>query len=657
MDLFDGGDASRVEELSGLVRRYQDSYYNGEAEVSDAEFDALWDELRALDPGNEVFRSVGADSGAFRKERHRMPMGSQEKAADPGEFGKWAESHDYGEYVVEYKLDGASLELQYDGGLLVRAVTRGDGTVGDDITRNARKMGGIPAELSGPCGRRVDFTGAVRGEVIMRRSVHRSLYPDKANCRNAANGLMKRKDGAGCENLSLIAYDALATEGESPFPDEVAKVGWLSSVGFETVRLEIFGSAEEVVAYRAEVDSLRPSLDYDIDGLVVKERRIDLEDARRARPDRQIAFKFSLDEAATVLRGVEWSESGATYTPVGIFDGVRLNGTTVQRASLANPDTMRRLGVRVGSRVVVVKRGEIIPKIVAVLPEEAGDVLSDVEFPAACGSCGAALVDAGTRLFCPNASCPKRVLHRLMKWVSVVDIRDVGEALVGALFRDGVVRSVSDLYRLTEEALVPYFLDGESMERGRESLGARRAFESIRSHRRIGLAAFVAGFDIEGVGETVVQKLVDAGFGTLARLFSATPGELSAVRGFAEIMANSVVEGLSECRAEMEGMVSEGLVEVVEPGADSDAAALPLAGKSFCFTGELRSMRRADAEAAVKALGGSCRSSVTKDLGFLVTNDPGSGSSKNAKAAKYGVPVIGEDEFLRLAGLSGSGGV
>lgn len=648
-NLFDDDEldkAERISELSKLVKKYQDSYYNGEAEISDFEFDKLWDELRSLDPENPLFKKVGADgnegfSGTFPKASHRMMMGSQEKASNPEEFLKWASSHEYDEYLVEYKLDGASLELQFDNGVLVRAITRGDGEIGDDITANAKKMSGVPSALFDSDGAKVDFTGAVRGEVIMTRKVHDELYSDKANCRNAANGLMKRKDGEGSENLTLITYDALATEGETPFSDEEGKIAWLKKCGFNVVPLAIKKSAQEVIDYRAEVDSIRSTLEYDIDGLVIKERRIDAEDARRARPDRQIAFKFNLEEAVTILRQVEWSESGATYTPVGIFDEVQLNGTTVQRASLANPDTMRKLGVKIGSKVIVVKRGEIIPKIMGIVSDFNGET-SEIEVPKKCAACGSDLVDEGTRLFCPNKSCSKRVLHQLQKWISVVDIRDFGDTLIRSLFADGKVKSISDLYALDVETLSPYFLDTESIEKKKDSLGAKKVFDSIQNHRKMSLAVFVAGFDIEGVGETLVQKLVDAGYNTLDKLFAATSDDFAGVYGFAKIMADTIVDGLGENKEEMKKLVDEKTIEIT--GA-SDGK---LVGKSFCFTGELKSMKRADAEKLVKENGGTCKSSVTKDLSFLVTNDVSSGSSKNQKAAKYGVAIINEDEFVKL---------
>jgi DNA ligase (NAD+) len=185
----------RARELDKLIRHHQDLYYNGNPEISDADFDELWDELKGLDPGNALFSTINSEStDGFAKEYHLIPMGSQEKAANPEAFEAWAEKMDFDEFLVQYKLDGASLELQYEAGRFVRAVTRGDGRIGDDITANARKMGGVVQTLSGdsgPSGMH-PFSGGVRGEVIMTHSVHDTLFSDKANCRNAANGLMKR---------------------------------------------------------------------------------------------------------------------------------------------------------------------------------------------------------------------------------------------------------------------------------------------------------------------------------------------------------------------------------------------------------------------------------------------------------------------------------
>jgi DNA ligase (NAD+) len=630
---------ARAAELERLIALHQDLYYNSKPEISDAEFDALWDELSALAPDSPVLGGLGVDAAdGFPKARHVLPMGSQAKAADPEEFLAWCAKAALPEYIVEHKLDGASLELQYENGRLVRAVTRGDGVTGDDITQNARRMRGAPASLAEP------WSGAVRGEVVMSRAVHREFFSDKANCRNAANGIMKRKDGAGAERLEVVCYDAaprglydaepgglFAVAPEPPFDDELSKVAWLRASGFVTVDALCFKEPFEVVDYRARVMDGRGSLPYDIDGLVVKARVVDIDDMRRARPERQIAFKFPLEEATTTLVSVEWSESGATYTPVAIIEPVRLAGTTVKRASLANTNTMRGMGLRIGSRVVVVKRGEIIPKIEGLVENPPGS--GDIEVPSAC-SCGAALVDDGTRLYCPNAECPKKALHRLEKWLATLDVMEFGVTILRRLFDSGRVRTIADLYGLGADELAEYERMGEA--------SAGKIVQNLRARAEPTLAEFVAGFDIEGIGLLSVEKAAAAGFDTLEKLRGATAAELSAIDGFGDIMAATLTEGLRALGPQMDAALAAGALRV-KPPAESGG---PLAGLSFCFTGELASMKRSRAQALVKSLGGSVRNSVSKELTYLVTNDPASGSEKSRKAAALGVAVIDEEAFL-----------
>jgi DNA ligase (NAD+) len=632
-----GNTSPRVAELERLIRRHQELYYNAEPAISDEDFDALWAELEDLDSDNILLRRIGEDrADGWPKAAHVMPMGSQAKATDPESFEAWAEKVDYPSYIVQYKLDGASLELQYEGGVLVRAVTRGDGTIGDDITPNAVRMRGVPPRLSAA------FTGGVRGEVLMSRATHAAKYSDKANCRNAANGLMKRKDGKGSEDLDLVCYDAkgVAVNGASPFTDELGKVAWLEAMGFSTVHMELFATAKDVVEYRGRVMALRPSLPYDIDGLVVKGAAIDETDAAKARPELQIAFKFSPEEAVTRLKAIEWSESGALYTPIGIVEPVRLAGTTVQRANLCNPGMIRSMGLKLGSMVVITKRGEIIPKIETLVenPPEAVEIGQ----PTVCGACGTALLDEGTRLYCPNEACPKKELHRLEKWLTILDIRAFGTALITRLHESGRVRRIADLYSLTAGEL-------EGLDRMGATL-AQKILRNLRAVSELSLAEFVAGFDLEGVGLLVAEKLVKGGFPTLDALFAASEERLLAIDGIAETMAATIVKGFAAVRGEMLAVLATGALRIREPAAleNGDAAASPLAGKSFCFTGELRSMKRPEAEKKIRELGGSAKSSVAKDLDYLVTNDPASGSSKNRKAREYGVAIIDEEAFLAL---------
>jgi DNA ligase (NAD+) len=644
-------DAKRIEHLEQVIKKYQKSYYGGEAEISDGEFDLLWDELKSLAPDSPVILGIGdgADNAdGFPKAKHLIPMGSQEKAANPGEFLEWAAKHPMPEFLVQYKMDGASLELQYEKGVLTRAVTRGDGIMGDDITANARRMAGVPEKL------RTKFTGGVRGEVVMPRETWRQKYAAKANCRNAANGIMRRKDGLGCEDLKVITYDAAETSNEGYFQDEVKKIEWLGKMGFETVVTNICKDGEAVVSYRGKVAKTRDSLPFDIDGLVIKDIAIDMADLNRARPEKQIAFKFELETAFSVLRQVEWSESGATYTPIGIIDPVRLAGTTVQRANLNNPGMIRSMGLQIGSAVSVVKRGEIIPKIEGLAPPgalpyspDAGPrtasgtasvtELKPIEFPVNCSVCGAALVDAGTRLYCPNTGCAKRLLHRLEKWINVLDIRELGDKLIRQLFDKEKVRRISDLYTLNARELSDYERMGE--------LSAAKVVRHIQTKRELSLSVFVAGFDLEGVAETTMDKVASAGFNTLEKLRKASVEDLSGVYGLGEITAKIIVDGLTETAAEMDAVLAAGVISIAPPPDDESQ---PMRGLSFCFTGELASMKRGEAEEKIKALGASAKSAVVKGLSYLVTNDPGSGSAKNKKARELGVPIINEEEFLSL---------
>ncbi|MDR2730300.1 MAG: NAD-dependent DNA ligase LigA [Treponema sp.] len=642
------GKEKRVQTLERLIKQYQASYYNGEAEIPDSEFDLLWDELKQLAPESAVLQKVGTgpDTDGFPKAKHIIPMGSQEKASNPGEFLGWARKMGMSEekssliknnkglikpFLVQYKLDGASLELQYEKGKLLKAITRGNGITGDEITANALRMAGVPIKLD------VEFSGGIRGEVVMTRYIWKSKYSDKANCRNAANGIMRRKDGDGCQDLNFIVYDASCPQDDNLFKYESDKIEWLQKRGFRTTETKTFLSADEIIAWRDEVAANREKINIDIDGLVVKDNETDMEDLRRARPEKQIAFKFDLESTCSILREVEWSESGATYTPVGVVDPVRLAGTVVKRANLNNPGLIRAMGLKLGSTVKVVKRGEIIPKIEGLAPVEQSLQTGEIPFPKTCSACGAELVDIGTRLYCPNANCPKRLLHRLEKWVSVLDVRELGEKLIRQLFEKKRVTRIPDLYTLNAEELASYERMG--------ALSAAKVVRHIQTKRELSLASFIAGFDFEGIAETTMEKITLAGFNTLERLRDASGGEIASVYGLGDITAAVIADGLKECASEMDAVLKTGVISIA--GSPSEES-LVLRGLSFCFTGELNTIKRSEAEEKIKALGASAKSSVVKGLSYLVTNDTGSGSAKNKKARELGIAIINEEEFLNL---------
>lgn len=629
-----------ITELEKEIRYHQDLYYNKQPEISDEDFDILWDRLKRLDPNNELFKTVGADvETTFKKARHIIPMGSQEKAANNEQFMQWAQKKDFSTFIVQYKLDGASVELQYTNGIFTKAVTRGDGTIGDDITENVKRMQGVVFALKND-QQAVPFTGGIRGEILMTHHIHEKFYSDKANCRNAANGVMKRKDGSGSEHLTIICYDALSADDARNgtiqnefFSNELEKMKWLQAIGCNTVPQTICDGIQAVIEYRVKVMSIRASLDYDIDGLVIKNTKIDLADANRARPEKQIAFKFSLEEAISTVRQVEWSESGATYTPIAIIDPVRLAGTTVKRASLANPRVIKNLQLKIGSQVVVTKRGEIIPKIEALVSNPAD--ATEIPIPSVCSTCSTPLINDETRLYCPNPACEKKLHHRLEKWTAVLDIQELGVTLLQRLFDSGKVRSITQLYALTADDLIQLDRMGTVL--------AEKVIRSIQSKREMSLAQMIAGFDIEGIGEVIAEKIVSAGYNTLDKILNATEEELSKIFSVGEILAHNFVTGIQQVSPEMQKLVASGTIVLKQTAAN-------LAGKNFCFTGELKTLKRVAAEQMVKDKGGAVKSSVTKDLTYLVTNDTTSGSAKNLKAQQLGISIIDEQKFLELVG-------
>ncbi|KKK78611.1 hypothetical protein LCGC14_2841840, partial [marine sediment metagenome] len=396
---------------------------------------------------------VGIDqSELFSKQKHIIPMTSQDKVTYPDEFKKWARKRNYNTFLIQFKLDGISIELQYKHGIFQRAVTRGDGKIGDDLSKNVKKMKGFLPKL-------VDnFTGGVRAEILLFHDIFNKKYSDKQNCRNCSAGIARRKNGIGCDDLNLIYYDAVSITDDVTFQNEIQKIKWLKEQNFPTVLTKTAHTPQEVIEVRESViDNIRSTLLYDIDGLIVKGKEIDLEDMKRAKPTKQIAFKFQAEQIETTLLDVEWSISGHNYTPVAIIETVHLMGTNVSRASLANPNLIKELGIKIGSGVMVSKRGDIIPKIERVISTPADAKV--ITIPLVCEVCNTHLENEGTRLYCPNEACSKRIYYHLKKWIKKLNIKHFSEKLIlKPLFEIGKVQKIADLYKLRTSDLTR--LDG-----------------------------------------------------------------------------------------------------------------------------------------------------------------------------------------------------
>ncbi|MBY9018478.1 MAG: NAD-dependent DNA ligase LigA [Candidatus Lokiarchaeota archaeon] len=619
----------KINLLVQQIEKHRDLYYNAAPEITDAKYDELENELRILDPNNPILFTVGADSSEiFTKTEHVIPMGSQGKVSTPNEFKKWAEDRGFNTFLIQYKLDGISLELQYKSGVFQCGVTRGNGIVGDDVSINVMKMKGFVPRLS------TRFTGGIRAEVVLFHDLFEKKYSDKQNCRNTAAGIVRRKDGIGCEDLNLIFYDAISLSDDVSFIDEIQKLKWMKNENLPTIKTKTVKTIQEVIDVREDVmNNIRDSLEYDIDGLVIKCKDIDLEDMKRAKPIKQVAFKFQAEEIESTLINVEWTISGHNYTPVAIIEPVRLMGTTVSRASLANPNLIKDMGIKIGAEVIVTKRGDIIPKIerVVKIPQGAKDIV----IPNMCEECNTELINEGTRLYCPNEECPKRNFQRLVRWIRILGVKHFSEKLLlQPLFKTGKVEQIADLYQLNVSDLNQF--------EGVKETSAKKALNNLFAVKEISLAKFIGGFNIENIAELSVKKVIDAGYDTLEKIKSTNIGQLAMIDGYAEITAENLLNGINKFYPQMLEVLNTNKISIKKSVQDGK-----LNGLTFCFTGKLNEISRSEAEDLVLKLGGEPKKSVVKNLSYLVTNET-TPTSKYLKAQEQGTKIITENEFLQM---------
>jgi len=618
-----------VQKLEDLIRYHRNLYYNKQPEISDEEYDALVDELNKLNPNNKIFSEIGKDSATgFIKREHIIFMNSQSKINTPNELLKWNKKISCPSLIVQLKLDGISIEIQYINGLQTFSVTRGDGEIGDDISKNVKKMRGYLPKID------KDFSGALRAEIILTHDVFKKKYSQQyANCRNTASGISKRKDGNGCDDLSLMYYDVLSINDKIKFKSELDKIEWMKEQKFNVIETKVFYNVEEIVKYRDDIIKIREQLNFDIDGLVVKCNEIDLEDMNRITPMRQVAFKFPSQSVVSVLNDVEWSISGGTLTPVALIDEVEIGGTKVRRASLSNPDEIKRLGLKLGSIIIVSKRGDIIPKVEKVVENPSNT--KNIIYPTSCESCGTKLKNVGAKLYCPNENCPSKEFHRLEVWIRVLGVKNFGEKLLWKLYINNKIRKIADLYDLKIEEISK--LEGQGKRSAEVALG------NLFKIKEISLSKFIAAFNIENIGESIAKLITNAGYEKLESIKNAKINELAKIEGIGEINAQTIINGVNKLYDEMISVLKKGIIKIKEPSKGGQ-----LKGKSFCFTGALKSMTRDQVKTLLEEMGAIFKNNVVKNLDYLVTNDPHSRSEKNLKAKEYGIEIITEGEFLKI---------
>lgn len=661
----------RAKQLRRELEYHNTRYYVLDAPlISDAEYDALLRELAGLEHAHPALRRpdsptqrVGARPlESFVRVEHLRPMLSLDNTMDEGELREFdgrvrrlLGTDGPVLYSCEPKFDGLAVELVYEGGRLVRGATRGDGQSGEDVTANLRTVRSIPLTLQGET---VPQVLDVRGEVVMRLEDFRRLNqaqeerggPPFANPRNAAAGAVRQLDSsvtAGRE-LEFLAYgvglwESVGVETQAGLLDRLAAWGFRVSGERALAR-----GLEEALALCRRVEGLRDAFPYEIDGCVVKVDSLAHQEAlgQRSRSPRwAVAYKFPPLQAVTRVLDVQWSvgRTGA-ITPVAVLEPARVGGVTVSRATLHNPEELARKGVLVGDWVVIQRAGDVIPEVVRFLPEKRTGQERPAGVPAHCPVCGAHVERPEAEVVprCSGLNCPAQLKGRVLHFASrrALDVDGLGEKLVDQLVERGLVRDVADLFRLTEDDLVP-------LERMAEK-SARNLVQALGRARRAELGRFLNALGIRHVGEATARALARH-FRSLEAVMDAPEEALLAVPDVGPEVSRSIRSFFQEPRNReaIRRMLAAGL-ELRSPGPA--AGGRPLEGRSFVFTGALQ-MPREEAKAAVEALGARVTSAVSKKTDFVVVGaDPG---SKADVARELGARTLTEEEFRALLGREG----
>jgi DNA ligase (NAD+) len=656
--------ASRAAELRRLVAHHNHRYHVlDDPEIPDAEYDRLFDELKALEeqhpdlivPDSPTQRVGAPVSGRFQKVRHLTPMGSLDKVTTDEALEKWAadvrkrlDSDEPIAFVTEPKIDGLAINLTYENGVLVRGATRGDGRQGEDVTVNLRTISSVPLKMRGDG---LPAVAEVRGEVYMPISGFRELNERVAelgqklapNPRNAAAGSLRQKDSSITASRPLAVWMYGLGDAEPlGVNTHWEALEWLREHGFRT---NPFAERHDSIASVAEVcrvwETKRVELDYEIDGIVVK---VDSYDQQRrlselhGRPRWARAYKWAPMTAQTRLLQIRIrvGRTGA-LNPWAQLEPVEVGGVTVSNATLHNEDDINRKDIRVGDTVIVQRAGDVIPQVVGpMLPHAKGS--RRFRMPKNCPLCGAEIVrpEGEAMHRCPNPKCESRGLETLINWVW--DIDGVGEQAVRRLWREGIVTSLPDLYRLTKEQLME--LDGYA------EISAANAVAAIeQSKQAMTFGRVLAGLNIPDTGWVTARNLA-AHFGSIDKLIDASQEEIQEAEGIGPGRAEAIAEWFSEEENVALVRELEALGLTMRAGEPERPVEGPLTGRQYVITGTLEGYTREEAKEALERLGAKVSDSVSKKTtGVIVGESPG---TKMQKAQKAGVPILVEADLVEL---------
>lgn len=656
MELTDA--KKRIEELKTILERANHNYYDLDAPtLEDDEYDAFMRELCDLEKqfpelmteDSPSQRVGGSAQTTFEKVRHEVQMGSLQDVFSTDEvraFVERVQSEGAKEFTVEMKIDGLSVSLVYENGTLIQGSTRGDGFIGEDITPNLKTIRTIPLTIP----ENLPLL-EVRGEVYMPKKSFGELCelqekngePLPKNPRNAAAGSLRQKDSkiTASRKLDIFCFNIQRVEGKS-FSTHSESLEFIGNLGFHTIPdVRVCHTADEIIERIEEIGQLRQSLPFDIDGAVVKVNDLELRNEigmTSKVPKWAVAFKYPPEEKETTLNSIEINvgRTGA-LTPVANFDTVQLAGTAVSRAILHNQDFISEKDIRVGDRIIVRKAGDIIPEVVKSVSHAADS--EPYYIPETCPVCGARAVrdEDEAVIRCQNPDCPAQLLRSLEHFASrgAMNIDGLGEAIVEQLVNEDLVHTVADLYTLTLQDLTALERFGEK--------SAIKLLDNIENSKKNELDRLIFALGIRGIGQKAAQLLC-AKFGDMESIMAASAEEIASIDGFGEVLADSVYNAMREPHriALIERLKELGLNMKYSDQKVSDK----LNGLTFVLTGTLPTLKRDQAKEMIEKRGGKCSGSVSKKTSYVVAGEEA--GSKLTKANELGIPVLTEEQFLKM---------
>lgn len=655
----------RAEALTELLNYHNHKYYvEDDPEISDFEFDALLKELEQIEkdypefkkPNSPTVRVGGEAVSSFGEVRHEVPMQSLQKAFSKGEIYEFdkrvRESIPNAQYVVEQKIDGLSVSIEYENGEFVRGSTRGDGITGEDVTENIKTIRSVPMRLKDKIPHL-----EVRGEVFLSRDnfnkindlLEASEQPKFANPRNAAAGSLRQLDSkiAAKRGLDIFVFNIQQIRGVE-IKSHIDGLRFLREQGFKTILDEVtYSNIEDAYARIEEIGEDRGNLYFDIDGAVVKVNDFSAREALGTTakyPKWAIAYKYPAEKQTTVIRDIK-IQVGRTgvLTPLAILDTVRIAGTNVSRATLHNIDYITEKDIRIGDTVVIEKAGDIIPAVVEVVKENRSGEEKVFEMPSHCPECGAltAREDGEAAYRCTGVNCPAQRLRNIIHFVSrgAMDIDGLGPSIIEQMTELKIIENAADLYYIDEETI------SKMDKMGKKS--AQNLINALEKSKNNPLFRLINAFGIRHIGEKAAKTLARE-YKTLDNLRAASEEDLSAIPDIGETMARSVTEYFSEPQniSFIERLENAG-INCVDNSAEEGESNELFTGKTFVLTGTLEKYTRSEAGEIIERLGGKTSSSVSKKTDYVLAGKEA--GSKLEKAEKLGIKIISESEFEEMA--------